>query len=105
MIEPVVDPTSDRQAQLDRLASRREQDVWVTRDIMEGRLSSRVDVWGTRPEATRFEDGGVLWYGQLPGTDADTSLITRWTVARCIHEFGTAPEDARQVLAVQGRAR
>jgi hypothetical protein len=84
--------------ELEERAASRQQDIWLSRDRLDGRLSERVDVWGVRPQASRYDDGDVLWYAMVEA--GQTALLARWTLGRAHQVAGTVPDDERQVILV-----
>lgn len=71
---------------------------WVTRDRVCGQLSDNVELWGTCPERFRAADGDVMWIAARDGKGV--AYIGEITVAACMIQIRTYPEDDRQLLRV-----
>lgn len=72
---------------------------WVTRDSDPdtGVVSSLVRVWLTRPARHTLGERGAFWIGQAIG-----DMYSEWTLAQCYAACGTAPDDDRQSIRVEG---
>lgn len=92
-----------QQADRDNQIRRRDCDLWLVRNKLAGILSNIVEIWWTRPEAGDYADGDVQWVGLDPDDGSKTTLMGRWTLGQCNLEFGTYPDDARQVIHVGHR--
>lgn len=72
---------------------------WLTRNRLNGELSSKVDIWLVRPDRLRFADGDVHWLALEPG--GESAHYGRWTLAQAHFEVGAGvPETDRECLRV-----
>lgn len=77
---------------------------WLTRNRVDGQLSSRVDVWLSRPSRSVTDDGDVYWF--VHGEGAEREHFTRWTIARATREVGGGiPDTDRECTVVDGPRR
>ena len=102
----ITDPSpEDEQAKLDRAIVRRERTCWITRGQFLGKMSNIVDIWWAEPgDKSRFVEGENVTWSALT-EQGGTALVARWSVVRAKLEFGTVPDDTRQVIKVQGGPR
>lgn len=67
---------------------------WLTRNRVNGALSSFVDVWLSEPHRVRFNDGDVHWVGlsDIPDgaeeTGGTSTHYCRWTIDAARREVG-----------------
>ena len=74
---------------------------WVTRDMLGGVLSSKVEIWAVRPHREVSEDGDVLWFPPLEMIDGpDVVCLGEWSLARCQIQIRVIPDDSLQCLVV-----
>ena len=73
---------------------------WLTRNKTNGKLEDVIEVWTTPPEFLKFEDGDSMWIGCFAAVDKVQTYHGDWTIARCLKECRTYPEDERQVIKV-----
>jgi len=71
---------------------------WCTRDEVAGVLSDIVDIWTSPPERVPRADGGCDWLGE--GVARLTSRYAQWSLALCLKNCGTTPDDSRQCIKV-----
>jgi len=71
---------------------------WITRNRTNGVLEDKVEVWLTKPDLRRFEDGDVMWLPDLSAVDAEITYFAEWSLDRCIKECGPIPETERECL-------
>ena len=73
---------------------------WLTRDRIGGELQDDVEVWASRPERQQYEDGDVLWFGQLNLIDKENTCIGAWTSAESKARFAGSPDNDRECVRV-----
>ena len=70
---------------------------WITRnETYEGVISDSVDVWLVRPVRKAGAYGGWEWLG--PGGLEDR--YAQWSLASCLMQCRTYPDDSRQCIKV-----
>lgn len=72
--------------------------IWLTRDKRNGVLRDVIEVWVVQPVLRKFPDGDVMWLPPLEAVDAQDTNVAEWTVAQCLKEIYTYPEDERQCV-------
>ncbi len=73
---------------------------WITRNRTNGKLDDTVEVWLTKPDLCRFDDGDVMWLPDLKLVDSEVTYFAQWSIAKCLKECYTYPETERECLAV-----
>lgn len=72
---------------------------WMTRDSESGgRLSDKVDVWLSRPERHRLDDGSACWLGQ--GELGLDDRYAEWTIEDARRNAYVYPETDRECIQV-----
>lgn len=72
---------------------------WLTRNRLEGELSSRIDVWVELPDREEEDDDNVFWF--VHGEDAQRAHYARWTIDRARREVGNGiPDTDRECVAI-----
>jgi len=77
-----------------------EGPYWLTRDKESGVLSDTVEVWLTKPNLCRFEDGDVMWLPDLETVDTETTSYAEWTLSKCLKECYVIPDTERECIRV-----
>jgi hypothetical protein len=77
-----------------------EGPYWLTRNRFMGVLSDKVEVWLSKPDLRRFEDGDVMWLPNLKTVDSEDSYYADWTVEKCLKECHVYPETERECIKV-----
>lgn len=73
---------------------------WLTRNMTMGVLAEKVEVWLSRPELRKFEDGDVMWLPNLKTVDTETSYFAEWTVEKCLKECYVYPATERECIKI-----
>ena len=83
---------------------------WMTRDTVEGALSTTITVWSREPLRFRCEDGDILWLPrelieidewiafQAADVELDDPNLGSWTVDEALARVRTIPETDRECL-------
>lgn len=77
-----------------------EGPYWLTRNKENGVLSDVIEVWLSKPELNRFEDGDVMWLPNLDLVDSEVTHYAEWSIAKCLKECRVYPETERECLVV-----
>ncbi len=73
---------------------------WLTRDKSDGILSETVEVWLSKPELRRFDDGDIMWMPNLDAVDSELTHYAEWTIAKCLKECHVYPETERECIVI-----
>lgn len=77
--------------------------LWFTRNITDGVLQPRVQVWLRRPARHMRPSGDVYWFAERSPGAGQSAIYAAWNLDACAKEIGTFPEDARQCIVREGR--
>lgn len=73
---------------------------WITRNRTMGVLEDTVEVWLTKPDLRRFDDGDVMWLPNLQSMDSEVSYFAEWTLDQCRRRCLVVPETERECIRV-----
>lgn len=73
---------------------------WLTRNKTMGELSEKVEVWLSKPDLRRFEDGDIMWLPNLKTVDSEISYFAEWTIEKCLKECHVYPMTERECIKV-----
>lgn len=76
-----------------RVKKPRFRTYWLTRSRLNGELSGKVDIWLSRPDRIRFDDGDVHWIALTPLSEdasegGQSTHYGRWTIAEAHAQIG-----------------
>lgn len=73
---------------------------WLTRNKENGILSDTIEVWLSKPDLRRFDDGDVMWLPNLSNVDAEITYYAEWSSTQCLKECHVYPETERECIRV-----